>query len=145
MFARRAVRLLQPGGDGGGAYELAEPREQIRARRPSHWDPVGPSSSEATDKEQLSTSWDLVVQGIEHDILSLHDTTCKKREQHSGRRGAPQFKWARLRWPPPRRRPPAITSGQGVGVGGRFHICIEGRDCGTDCPWGARGVESILF
>ena len=74
-------------------------------RPPWMWERIYPAIEAANDAKSLSIAWDLLLSGLENEILDMHDVVGKDRLKHSGRGGQPELKWVKQRWKPPRRRP----------------------------------------
>ena len=63
-----------------------------------------PQRYETSDPQDAPATWDVVMSGLEHDILNRHDIVGGNRHQYVGRGGDAGFRWKKLEWRPPRRK-----------------------------------------
>ena len=59
----------------------------------------------ADTPEGLSVAWDLLVEGVEQEILLRHDIVGAAQKPYVGRAGCSGTRWTKLQWRPPHRRP----------------------------------------
>ena len=91
---------------------LAEPRPIPNgtpigcSRPPWQWKQVLACVSRVRDRKRLANAWDLVLEGLEQELLDQRDLTGAKRTEYEGRGrgGAPELRWTQLKWKPPRKR-----------------------------------------
>ncbi|CAK0860255.1 unnamed protein product [Prorocentrum cordatum] len=71
---------------------------------PYPWQMLQTEFQRVSSADDLSSLWDSVLRGVDHELAGRCDCVGAKAMQYIGREGPPQFKWQHLSWQPPRRR-----------------------------------------
>ena len=87
------------------------PRELPKELRPGcasypwDWKAIRPCIHGANSPEGLSVAWDLLVEGVEQEVMLRHDIVGAAQRPYAGRAGQARTRWVKLQWKPPHRVP----------------------------------------